>query len=188
MRRAVAPAIVVAAVAVTVAGCGGSSSSSPPPPPPPPPPPASTGTTVTTGAGGAARLTSAQWQTYETANAAWLKVNNKAIATFRHCSQITAASNASSDKMKSCLGSTATDVAAANRTFGETLHGFHPGGACSSALNDYIGGLVSWNNVVAGIQHAVSLGQLPSTANAATAFNEIGTSAKAFVKSCKPIA
>jgi hypothetical protein len=90
--------------------------------------------------------------------------------------------------MKACLGSTATDVAAANRTFAETLHSFHTGGACSSALNDYIGGLVSWNNVVAGIQHAVSLGQLPSTANAPTAFNEIGTSAKAFVKSCKPIA
>jgi hypothetical protein len=186
VRRALALAIVVTAVAVTVAGCGGSSSSSsPPPPPPPPPPPASTGAT---GTGGAARVTSEQWQTYEAANAAWLKVTNEAIATFRHCTQITAASNANSDKMKACLGSTATDVAAANRTFAETLHSFHTGGACSSALNDYIGGLVSWNNVVAGIQHAVSLGQLPSTANAPTAFNEIGTSAKAFVKSCKPIA
>jgi len=114
-------------------------------------------------------------------------VNNKAIAKFRHCSQITAASNANSDKMKSCLGTTVTDVTTANRTFGETLHGFHPGGACSAALNAYIGGLVSWNNVVVGIGHAVSLGQLPSTANANTAFNQIGTAAKSFVKDCKPL-
>ena len=59
-------------------------------------------------------------------------------------------------------------------------------GACTTALNEYIGSLVSWQNVVAGIQHAVSLGQLPSTANAPTAYGQITTAAKAFTKSCKP--
>ena len=181
------------AAGLALAGCGGSSSSSKSTTPTTTP-----GTTATTSAttattttpqGSAARLTTTQWTAYQTANKTWTTANSKGVATFRKCSKITAASNASSDKMQACLGDTITVVTTSTTAFGTTLHGFQATvtGQCTTALNTYIGGLVSWNNVVAGIGQAISLGQLPSTANAQTAFNQITAAAKSFVKACKPV-
>jgi hypothetical protein len=189
-RSVLSIGVAVMAAALALAGCGGSSSSSKSTTPTTTPttaPPAST--QATTPQGSAARLTTTQWTAYQTANKTWTTANTKGVATFQKCSKITAASNASSDDMQKCLGDTITVVTTSTTAFGTTLHGFQAtvGGQCSSTLNDYIGGLVSWNNVVAGIGHAISLNQLPSTANAPTAFNEIGTSAAAFVKACKPV-
>jgi hypothetical protein len=187
-RSVLTVAALATAGVLALAGCGGSSSNSK----------SATATTTptttttpatTTASGSAQRLTTTQWTAYQTANKTWTTANTKGVATFQKCSKITAASNASSDDMQKCLGDTITVVTTSTTAFGTTLHGFQAtvGGQCSSTLNDYIGGLVSWNNVVAGIGHAISLNQLPSTANAPTAFNEIGTSAAAFVKACKPV-
>ncbi len=189
-RGVLTVAALATAGALALAGCGGSSSSSKSTTPTTTPTttPATTATT-TTPQGSAKRLTTTQWTAYQTANKTWTSANTKGIAKFRSCSKITAASNASSDDMAKCLGNTITVVTTSTTAFGTTLHGFQAtvGGQCSSTLNDYIGGLVSWNNVVAGIGHAISLGQLPNTANVQTVFDQIGTSAAAFVKACKPV-
>lgn len=187
-RTTVLSALAVVALAAALVGCGGSSSSSstttsssttPPPP------------TTTAATGANTRLTNAQWTTYQTANKTWASVNTKGIATFRACNQASHAaspSNAPSAFAK-CLGSTPATMVTSTQTFGTTLHGFQPTvtGQCTTALNDYIGSLVSWQNIVAGVQHSVSLGQLPSTANAQTAYDQITSSATAFAKACRPV-
>ncbi len=189
MTRSVSTVAVLAtAAALALAGCGGSSSNSKSTTPTTTP--STTTTPATTSLSGSAqRLTTTQWTAYQTANKTWTTTNTKGIATFRKCGKITAKSNASSDQMQACLGNTVTVVTTSTTAFGTTLHGFQAtvGGKCSSALNDYIGGLVSWNNVVTGIGHSVSQGQLPSTANVQTVFDQIGTAATAFVKACKPV-
>jgi hypothetical protein len=170
----------VAALAA-LAGCGGSGSSSTTTASPPPP-------SSTKAASGNKRLTAAQWQTYETANKTFLSVNSKGIAKYRACNQASSHTRSASALGK-CLGDTIPKATAATHTFGATLHGFQPsvGGDCTNALNQYIGSLVSWTNVLAGINHAVQLSQLPSPANAQTAYNQIATSAESFVKACKPV-
>jgi hypothetical protein len=170
VRRAIAAGLVVATAALVAGGVA-------------------TAAPARTTASSAARLTSKQWSTYQTADKKWLSVNSKGIKRFRKCSAAQAANNASADKMSQCLGKTIPKVMASNKTFGVTLHSFQKTvrGKCASALNAYIGGLFSWNNVVAGIGHAISLGQAPNTANAQTAYNQITTAAKAFVKACKPV-
>jgi hypothetical protein len=170
VRRAIAAGLVVVTAALVAGGVANAA-------------PAKT-TAVS-----AARLTSKQWSRYQTANKKWLSVNNKGIARFRKCSAAVAAGNSNADKMAKCLGNTVKTVMASNKALGVTLHGFQPtvSGQCASSLNAYIGGLFSWNNVIAGIQHAISLGQLPNNANAQTAFNQITAAAKSFVKTCKPV-
>lgn len=168
-----------------VAGCGGSGSGSNSSTTTPPPPPSSSSTKPS---GGNKRLTADQWQTYETANTTFVSVNAKAIAKYRACMQASSHTR-SAEAFGKCLGDTITKAKSATHSFGVTLHGFQPtvGGDCTDALNQYIGSLVSWTNVIAGINHAVQLAQLPSAANAQTAYDQIGTSAKSFVKSCKPV-
>jgi hypothetical protein len=180
---------VTAAVAA-LAGCGGSSSSSSSTQSstaaPPPPPPASTG------AGGThARLTSAQWTTYQSANKSFLAANSMGIAKFRSCDQASHAASPSNaaNTFKTCLGDTIPKVTSATHSFGVTLHGFQPtvSGNCTQSLNAYIGSLVSWTNVINGINHAVQQGTLPSTANVQTVYDQITSSADAFAKACRPV-
>ena len=190
-RRTFAFGLLVTAAVAALAGCGGSSSSttstqSSPPPPPPPPPPASTG------AGGTqARLTSAQWTTYKSANKSFVSANSKGIAKFTTCNQASHAASPSNsaNTFKTCLGDTIPKVTSATHSFGVTLHGFQSSvsGNCTQSLNAYIGSLVSWTNVINGINHAVQLGQLPTTANVPTVNDQITSSADAFVKACRPV-
>jgi hypothetical protein len=140
---------------------------------------------------GGKRLSSAQWKTYQKANKTYTTTNTKAIATFRHCTQVSHAAKPSqaADVFKTCLDGTVTKVTKASTTFGTTLHKFQKSvsGGCTQALNTYIGSLYGWVNVAQGIGNAVSHGQLPSTANAQTAYDQITTGAKGFVKACKPL-
>ncbi len=145
------------------------------------------------GAAGASgkRLSKTQWTKYTTANKTWVSTNSKGIATFRTCSQRSRAAKPSqaADVFKSCLDGTVPKLTKATQKFGATLHGFQKSvsGDCTQALNVYIGSLFSWTNVINGINHAVQLGQLPSTANAQTVYNQITSSASAFRKACKPV-
>jgi hypothetical protein len=184
-RRTLALGLAVAAAVAALAGCGGSSSSSSSTQS------TTTSTTTTTTAAGNKRLTSAQWTTYQSANKTFVSVNSKGIATFRTCNQASHAASPSNaaDTFKTCLGGTIPKVTAATHTFGVTLHGFQSSvsGNCTQALNEYIGSLVSWTNVINGINHAVQLGQLPSTGNVQTVYDQITSSADAFTKSCRPV-
>jgi hypothetical protein len=176
--------VAIGAVAA-LAGCGGSSSGS-----------SSTQSSIpassTTAAGGThARLTSAQWTTYQSANKSFVSANSKGIARFRSCNQASHAASPSNaaNTFKTCLGDTIAKVTSATHSFGVTLHGFQPtvSGNCTQSLNTYIGSLVSWTNVIHGINNAVQHGQLPSTANVQTVYDQITTSADAFTKACRPV-
>ena len=188
-RRTVALGLAVTAAVAALAGCGGSgssSSSTQSSTAAPPPPPASTG------AGGThARLTSAQWTTYQSANKSFVAANSKGTAKFRSCNQASHAASPSNaaNAFKTCLGDTIPKVTSATHSFGVTLHGFQPTvtGNCTQSLNAYIGSLVSWTNVINGINHAVQLGQLPTTANVPTVNDQITSSADAFAKACRPV-
>jgi hypothetical protein len=148
------------------------------------------GSSWASSAGSSKRLSKAQWKTYQKANKSFTSVNAKGIATFRHCTQISGGASASNapDAFKKCLDGTVAKVTKATTAFGKTLHRFQArvSGNCATALNNYIGSLYGWANVVNGVQHAVSLGQLPNTANAQTAYGQIASAAKAFAKSCRP--
>jgi hypothetical protein len=188
-RRTFALGLAVTAAVAALAGCGGSSSgttSTQASTPPPPPPPASTGA-----AGTHARLTSAQWTTYQSANKSFVSANSKGIAKFRSCNQASRAASPSNSAnvFKTCLGDTIPKVTSATHSFGVTLHGFQPtvSGNCTQALNTYIGSLVSWTNVINGINNAVQNHQLPSTANTQTVYDQITSSATAFAKACRPV-
>jgi hypothetical protein len=136
------------------------------------------------------RLSKAQWTKYQSANKTFVSVNAKGIATFRTCNQRSHAAKPSqaADVFKTCLGGTIPKVTKATKKFGVTLNGFQKSvsGDCTQALNVYIGSLYSWANVIHGIDNAVQHGQVPSTANAQTAYNQITSSAKTFKQSCKP--
>jgi hypothetical protein len=140
--------------------------------------------------GSSKRLSRAQWTTYQKANKSFTSVNAKGIATFRHCTQITrgVSPSAAPDAFKKCLDGTVAKVTKATTAFAKKLQRFQArvSGSCTAALNNYIGSLYGWANVANGIQHAVSLGQLPNTANAQTAYNQITSAAKAFTTSCRP--
>jgi hypothetical protein len=191
-RRTFALGLALTAAVAALAGCGGSSSSTTTTQTNTTTTTTTTNTTTTTTAGGThARLTSAQWTTYQSANKAFVSVNSKGIAKFRSCNQASRAASPSNSAnvFKTCLGDTVAKVSDATHSFGVTLHGFQPtvSGNCTQSLNTYIGSLVSWTNVINGINHAVQNGQLPSTANAQTVYDQITSSANAFAKACRPV-
>ncbi len=186
-RRTLALGLTVAGAVAALAGCGGSSSSSsstqsstaaPPPP-------------SSTTAAGNKRISSAQWTAYQSANKSFVSANSKGIAKFRSCNQASHAASPSNaaNTFKTCLGDTIPKVTDATHSFGVTLHGFQSSvsGNCTQALNTYIGSLVSWTNVITGINHAVQQGTLPSTANVQTVYDQITSSADAFAKTCRPV-
>ncbi len=186
-RRTFALGLALTAAVAALAGCGGSGSgSSSTQSSTAPPPPASTS------AGGThARLTSAQWTAYQSANKSFVAANSKGIAKFRSCNQASHAASPSNaaNTFKTCLGDTIPKVTDATHSFGVTLHGFQSSvsGNCTQALNTYIGSLVSWTNVINGINRAVQQGQLPTTANVPTVNDQITSSADAFAKACRPV-
>jgi hypothetical protein len=137
------------------------------------------------------RLSKAQWTKYTSANKTFVSANSKGIAKFRTCSQRSHAASPSqaADVFKTCLDGTVPKLTKATQKFGVTLRGFQKSvsGDCTQKLNVYIGSLFSWTNVINGINHAVQLGQVPSTANVPTAYDQITSSAAAFKKACKPL-
>jgi hypothetical protein len=176
--------LVVLAAAV-LAGCGGSSSSSEPTTSTTP-----TTTTPTTGGGSAARLSSSQWQTYETKNKTFVSVTNSAIAKFRSCGTVSGRTT-SPDAYAKCMGDTTTKVIDATTDLGTTLHGFlaSVAGQCQTTMNSYIGALYQWRSVVKTVDSAIKSaapGSSGAAANAQTQYPQVQDAAKTFTKDCKP--
>jgi hypothetical protein len=177
--------VVVAAIAAAaLAGCGGSSSSSG----------STTSTTPATtsnGGGGHARLSKTEWQTYLGKNKSFVTVTNQSVAKFRACGS-TASRSTSADQYVKCMGDAPQKAIAVTQDLGKTLHGFHPsaGGACTTAINGYIGALTQWRNVVGAVQASLKSAAPQSSGAAADArhqYPQVQAAAKTFAKDCAPV-
>jgi hypothetical protein len=162
--------------------CGGSSTSG------------STTTTATTAAtGGGARLTASQWTTYETAVASAQTVNQKAIKTFTACRRLID-SQASAEKVKSCLGDSTDQVVTEGKALMATLATLAgtTGGACETANAHLTGNIKLYVASVQTLGNAVDQGTIPgaSTAinSALTALTRSRAAGAAFEQACKPAA
>ena len=193
MRRPrIAPlgAVVMAAIAAAaLAGCGGSSSSSKSTTPTTTP---ATTTPATTGAGGSPRLSKTEWTTYQTKNKTFVTVTSQSIGKFRACGTV-AGRTTSANQYVTCMGTSAKKEINATQDLGVTLHGFHvsASGACTTAINAYIGTLDQWRSVVQSVQSSLSSAAPQSSgaaANARTQYPQVQAAAKTFTKDCAPVA
>jgi hypothetical protein len=168
-------------VAALTAGCGGSSSSSSSET-------TATGTTATTGAN--ERLTTAQWEEYETSRAALRKANATATATLKKCPATT--SFGDSAALQSCVGDTFTELSAAADSSLTTLEGFQGtvSGPCAEALDNLANYVGTFRNAASKMQKTIDTANLaayPAASQDLQVSQDAGRNeATTFEKDCAP--
>ena len=139
------------------------------------------------------RLNQSQWQSYVTANTAFLATTNKAVAIFRRCRNTTAYKGQAA--LAACFGKAPDQEIAATQVYEALLHHFDHKtvGSCSDALAQYQGKLQLWRYAVIGVKRAV-VSTLSSVTNiegqakqALVAYNGVAAANVAYVPVCKPL-
>lgn len=162
--------------AALAAGCGDSGSST---------------ETVTTTAGANERLTTAQWEEYQTSGAALKEANVAATATLAKCSA-TSGFQDSAD-LQACVGDTFTTLATATGDTYDTVEGFQDtvSGACATALAAYLNNLGTFRASAAQMQTTIDSATLAGYPAASQDLQVSLTSGKSeaetFEQDCAPV-
>ena len=170
-------AVAVLLLASFVAGCGGSGSGSP-------------GETTTATTEGNARLTTAQWDEYQTSRAALRKANAAATATLSRCSANAAAQNTA--KTQACVGDTFSALASATGDMSKTLTGFKGtvSGPCAEALAGLLNYVGTFQASAVGMQRTIDSATLAgypaASQNLELALTSGKEQATTFEQACAP--
>jgi hypothetical protein len=115
-------------------------------------------TTATTGAN--ERLTTAQWEEYQTSRAALRKANAAATATLKKCPATT--SFGDSAELQQCVGNTFTDLSDAADSSLKTLESFQGtvSGSCADALDNLTNYVGTFRNAASKMQTTIDTANL----------------------------
>jgi hypothetical protein len=143
------------------------------------------------------RLNQAQWNAYRTAYNSYLNQTSKTVARFRFCRNSTKY-NRDLSSFGRCLGTVPAQEVAQTTRLSNVLHEFERkivgDGDCSETLATYQGGLFFWKSAVIGVEralttHIASAAKVEGqAANAVHAAERVSSEARAFTRSCKPLA
>jgi hypothetical protein len=167
-------------IAALAAGCGSSDSSTET---------TTTATTATTGAN--ERLTTAQWEEYQTSRAALRKANAAATATLKKCSAVSGFQD--SADLQACVGDTFTTLATATAESYTTVEGFQStvSGDCATATDALLNNLGTYRASAAQMQTTIDSATLAGYPAASQDLQVSLTSGKAeaqtFEKDCAPV-
>ena len=157
------------------AGCGDSGSSGE--------------TTATSGAN--ERLTSAQWEEYQTSGAALKEANVAATATLKKCSATSGFQDSAA--LQACVGDTFTTLANATEDTYTTVEGFQDtvSGACATALAALLNNLGTFRASAAQMQTTIDSATLAGYPAASqdlqVSLTSGKTEAETFEKDCAPV-
>jgi hypothetical protein len=169
--------IAAVSAALVAAGCGGSGSNG-------------SGETATTTEANE-RLTSAQWEEYQTSVAALKKANVTATATLKKCSDIAQAGDAA--KLEACVGDDFSELATAADATYSTVEGFQStvSGACADAQAALLNNLGTFRNSAAAMQTTIDTANLAAYPAASEDLQVTLTSGKSeaqtFEQDCAPV-
>ena len=171
--------IAVVLLAAFAAGCGGSGSNG-----------SGSGDTTTAPTGAAERLTTAQWDSYETSRAALKQATATTTATFKKCSATAQQGDAA--KWQACVGDVfgkLSTTAGESRTTLESFNGT-VSAPCADALADllnYVGTYQASADRMQGVVDTANLAAYPAASQDLTTSATAGKDqAKAFDKDCAP--
>jgi hypothetical protein len=182
MTRSSAWALValLAALALGVAGCGGDDDEASAEP-----------ATTASKAAPNQRLDQESWDEYVAARNSARMVNDEAVKTFRRCRNLLG-TDVEAEKVKTCLGDSASSVVAEGQKLRGVLDGFSSevGGECAAALEQLNGHVKLYISSVNAIALGVEQSNLPNSQDIGASTAQLAktrSEAAKFEAACKPV-
>ena len=170
--------VLLAAIGGLAAGCGSEDEN----------PEAATTTEQTQPAAANKPMTSAQYDEYTAAAAAFAKVNQPALKRVQTCAKKI---NPEPGMLQKCVGDSLTNLTAATDDFAKTLRGFtgSVAGACQTSVDALLGYVVPYKASIQALQQNVDQNTTGTGASAQNLLTTRGAgqqAAASIEKNCKP--